>query len=442
MDWLARAADEHPNAVALTARERILTYAELDGAADAVAGIVAGSGLGDGAVAFWGVRDPAIVAALWGIPRAGSTAVPIDPRLPPAEAMRLTRDAGVTGLWAVPDGGIDRLLVRRGSTDHVGWGPPHPDARFVVFTSGSEGVHKGVVITGANVTASVTGSRARLGNGPDDPWLCVLPLFHIGGLSIPWRQAEAGAPIVLEAMFDADRTAGMLQRVAYTSLVPTMLRRVLETGAAEGGRVLVGGGPIDRPLLERSVAAGVVALQTYGMTETTSQVCTVGPDDGVEAFGTAGRPITGAEIRITRDGAAVGVGTEGRIEVRGPMVSPGYLGGPVRARDDWFVTGDLGVVDSDGRLTVSGRADDIIMTGGENVHPVMVERALRAHPGVADVKVFGVPDQEWGRRVVAEVVLDGVTISDLADWARSRLSAAAIPKEWRVVPEVVGKLDP
>jgi len=441
MDWLARAAGERATATALVVGERSISYGELDRAADAIASIVMDSGLAGGAVALWGVRDASTVAALWGIPRGNATVVPIDPRLPPAEAMRLTRQAGVNGLWALPDGGIDRLLARPKGQGHPGWGPPHPDARFVVFTSGSEGAYKGVVITGANVEASVLGSRLRLGNGPDDSWLCVLPLFHVGGLSIPWRQAEAGAPVVLEDGFDATRTAALLSKVGFASLVPTMLRRVLDAGPGAGGTVLLGGGPSDPALLARSLESGIVPLQTYGMTETTSQVCTVGPDEVEASLGTAGAPIAGGEVRITRDGVVAGIGVEGRIEVRGPMVSPGYLGAEPRRPDAWLITGDLGVLDDAGRLTVSGRADALIVTGGENVHPVMVERTLRGCPGVADARVFGVPDREWGRRVVAEIVLDGVTVTQVREWARGRLSAAAVPKEWRVVPRLVGKLD-
>ena len=107
-----------------------------------------------------------------------------------------------------------------------------------------------------------------------------------------------------------------------------------------------------------------------------------------------------------------------------------------------MMTGDLGALDSTGRLTVSGRADALILTGGESVHPGVVERQLRSHPGVVDAKVFGVPDPEWGRKVVAEIVIADATIAEVEEWARGRLAPAAVPREWRVVPEMPGKLDP
>lgn len=430
MDWLRRAARERPNAPAVITPERVITYAELDRAADVVATIVSNADLA--AVAFWGERDPATVAAVWGIPRAGATAVPVDPAWPAADAMRLTREAGARGLWALPDGGIDRLLDR--TPDRVtGSGPPESDSRFVVFTSGSEGRRRGAILTGANLEASVAGSRLRLGNGPDDVWLVVLPLFHVGGLSILWRQAEAGAPVLLLPRFEVEAVADALQRVAFASVVPTMLRRLLAAGVRGGPHlrgVLVGGGPADPALLQEAIDAGIPALQTYGMTETASQVCTVAPEDAVADLGTAGRPIEGAEVRV---------GDDGRIAIRGPMVSPGYLAESPR-EGDWFVAGDLGRIDSSGRLVVIGRADAVIVTGGENVHPASVEQAIRRVPGVVEVRVFGEPDSEWGMRVVAEVVLDGGDVATMADAVRSSLTPAEVPREWRVVDSLPTKL--
>jgi len=431
MDFLARAAADRPEAPALVVGERTISYATLDRAANAMAGMVLGAGLEGTGVAFWGERDPATIAAMWGVCRAGSTAVPVDFRLPPAEAMRLTRDAGVRGLFPVPEGGIDALLDRRVPDEILAWGPPHPAARFVVFTSGSEGTHKGVILTGENIAASVEGSRDRLGNGPDDAWLCVLPLFHVGGLSILWRQAEQAAPVVLEAGFEPRRVAGLLGTVEFASLVPTMLRRVVASGrVVDSGAVLVGGGPADPSLLRTALDAGIPVLQTYGMTETASQVTTVAPGDEETDLGTAGRPIAGAEVRIV----------DGRIEVRGPMVSSGYLAEEPRADGSWFTTGDLGEIDDSGRLIVLGRADAVIVTGGENVHPAEVERVLLSHPGVVEARVFGIPDDEWGRRVVAEVVLEGATAAQLRQWAESRLTTAQLPKEWRPVEGLRAKL--
>jgi o-succinylbenzoate---CoA ligase len=438
MDWLAMAAAERPSAPALITGERTISYAELDRAANGVASIVVGGGLEGESVALPGERTDVVAAALWGIPRARGTAMPIDPHWPAAQAMHLTRASGVRGLFDSPRGGFDRLLAR-GSFTPPAWGPPHPGSTFVVFTSGSEGGRKGVILTGANIAASVAGSRSRVGNGADDEWLCVLPLFHVGGLSIMWRQAEAGAPVRLEGGFDPQRVSRALGAVAFASMVPTMLRRVLDAGVGGGAIVIVGGGPVAPDLIERAVASGLVALQSYGMTETTSQVCTVAPGDVLDDLGTAGRPIAGAEVRVMADGAPV-VGGEGRIEVRGAMVSPGYLGEPARAEGAWFTTGDLGILDAGGRLSVLGRADGVIVTGGENVHPAQVEHVLHRHPAVTRARVLGEPDDEWGSRVVAEVVAAGATGAEVLDWARAHLSPAQVPKEVRVVDALDEKM--
>lgn len=432
MDWVRAAAAQTPHAPALVTGEGVISYRDLDRAADGVAAIVTGSGLEGGVVALWGLRHPATVAALWGIARAGAAAVPIDPSLPPAESMRLTRMVGATGLWDLPEGGFDALLDRGARFEPRGGLPE--SARLVVFTSGSEGGRKGVRLDGTTVSAAVSASQERLGNGPGDGWLAVLPLFHIGGLSILWRQAAAGAPVVLHPGFDAARVAADLGTVAFASLVPTMVRRAIAAGASghDGLRgVLIGGGPADPGLLTVALDAGIPALQTYGMTETCSQVCTVAPGDARRDLGTAGRPLPGADVAV--DGS-------GRIRVRGPMVSPGYVGEPDR-HEAWFTTGDLGRLDGEGRLTVLGRADRVIVTGGENVHPAAVERALRSIPGVSDARVFGEPDPEWGSRVVAEIVLAGTTVAEVAVAVRTRVTAAEVPRRWSVVESLPGKLD-
>lgn len=428
MDFLRRAARERPDAPAVEFEGRSWSYAEMDHAASVVGRIVADSGLAGTTVAFWGERDPATVAALWGIPRAGARGLPVDPAMPPARSMDLTRGHGARGLWAVPGGGIDGLLRRR-VVQPERWGPPHPDARYVVLTSGTTGGPKGVTVTGANIDAATAASEQRLGNAPDDRWLAVLPMFSIGGLSILWRQARCGAPVVLGRSFQALEGSG----AHWVSLVPTMLHRLLDDGVAPGRLrgALIGGGPADPDLMRRALEAGWPVLQTYGMTETTSQVATVAPGEEMESLGTAGRPLEGADVRISG---------EGRIEVRGPMVSPGYDGDEARQAGEWFTTGDLGSLDGAGRLVVHGRADRVMVTGGSNVDPATVEEALASHPGVEVARVTGETDPEWGMRVVAE--FEGTADPDeVRMWLSGRLAPHEVPKEIRRVEQISGKLD-
>lgn len=441
VDWLRSAAERSPDAPALVAGEAVVSYVDLDRAADAVASALGGTGTSKGArVAVWGTTEPRTVAALWGIPRAGCVAVPLTPGLPPIRASRTVAAMGVAAVWDRPD---DDLGPARppGLAPDAG-GPPDPDARFVVFTSGSAADPKGVVITGGMVEAAVEASRTRLGTGPGDRWLCALPLSHVAGLSILWRQAREAAPVVLERWFDPQRAGRLLADGTATvaSMVPTMLRRMLDAGPAryEGVRaVLVGGGPVGVPLLERALLAGLPAVQTYGMTETLGQVTTVAPGEAHARVGTAGRPLDGVEVRtVGDDGSPRPAGVEGRIEVRGPIVTPGYLGGPERAPGEWLRTGDMGVVDGDGYLTVVGRADDVIVTGGENVHPAHVEAAVRSLPGVVDVRIFGEDDPEWGEVVCAEVVLDGDRLAEVETGARAALPGYMVPKRWRSVERI------
>ncbi len=436
MDWLADSADAYPDAPALITEQRTVSYRELDQAADGVASIIMASGsVGSGAVAFWGERTIETAAALWGIPRAGATAMVVDPRTSPSVAMDMTKAAGVKGLWTIPDGGFDRLLDRGSDGAKA---KPRPEAAYIVSTSGSEGQPRGVVLTDDNLAAAVAGSRERLGNDQDDSWLCVLPLFHVGGLSILWRQAEAGAPVVLLDHFEIDSVAEALGGVAFASLVPVMLHRLVRTGRQWTGLTvaLIGGAAADDRLLSAARAAGIPAIPTYGMTETCSQIATPAP--GAALDGSVGVALSGVEIRVVTGGQPV-VGTEGGIEVRGPMVSAGYVGEPRRDSDAWLPTGDIGTIDGDGRLTVMGRSDRVIISGGENVHPIAVERLLMANSAIHRARVFGVPDSEWGMRIVAEVESD-VGVEALEAWASSKIAPSMRPRQWHLVSRVKDKL--
>ncbi|MEX2322984.1 MAG: AMP-binding protein [Acidimicrobiia bacterium] len=419
MDWLRSAAAKRPGSAAIVVGATVVTYGELDAAADGVAGMVAASGLANAPVGLAGDRSPETIAALWGIQRAGAVPALIEPRWPVEQQRRAARSAGVRGLWTPPDGGLEQLASRRPPREGRD-ALPGGEATVVVFTSGTRGTPTPVTLTGNNVAASVAGSKDRLGNEADDRWLGVLPFTHVGGLSVLWRQAERGAPVVLAA------SVTEASSVTFASVVPTMLRRAMSAGTLRGVRALVGGGPVSTGLLREAIGSGIVALQTYGMTETASQVCTVHPDRLEDELGTAGTAIRGAEIRIESDG---------RIAVRGEMVAAGL--GDARG---WFVTNDLGEMDPGGRLVVRGRADAVILTGGENVHPERVQAVLEGHPAVAAARVFGEHDDEWGSRVIAEVLADGVEPEDLRAWAAGFLHPAEIPKEIRIVESLPTKL--
>ncbi len=438
MDWLQRTAEQTPDAPALAVGGRTLSYAEFHSAADAVAAALLGSGIDPGArVVLPGEGTLPSAAGVWGIPRGGAAAVALSRTLPPVAAMELTRAIGVKAVWSPTEAG---WAARAGRHRHDEWGPPHPNSGYVVFTSGTGGRPKGVVLTGANIAASAAASQERLGNSAEDRWLCALPLHHVGALSIFWRSAREGGAVVLHDGFDAAKCAAALRsgEVTMASLVPTMLRRILDVDAGPytGVRaVLVGGGPAPTDLLARARAAGLPVLETYGTTETASQIATQAPGDEP---GAGALPLNGVEVRVVDlDDRPLAPGEVGRILVRGAVVSPGYAGEPGRLPGSWLATGDLGSLDREGRLTVAGRADNVVVTGGENVAPAAVEAVLGSIDGVLDVKVSGEPDPEWGSAVVAEVVLaEGAVLDAIRTAAAGHLARHELPKRWIVVERI------
>jgi O-succinylbenzoic acid--CoA ligase len=294
--------------------------------------------------------------------------------------------------------------------------PLEDGADLVVVTSGSTGAGRGVLLSAAALRASAEATLDRLG-GPGS-WLLALPVSAIAGLQVLCRSALAGhRPTVLER--GESLTAAVARMPAgrrYTALVPTQLRRFLdaEPEALRGlDAVLVGGAATDQALLDRARAEEVAVVTTYGMTETAGG-CVY---DGV--------PLDGVRVRVT-DG----------IELAGPTLALGYRLDPAATAaafsDGWFRTRDAGTLRPDGRLTVHGRLDDVVISGGVNVAPPAVEAVLREHADVADAVVFGAPDEEWGQRVVAAVVPAAGATPDLATlrpWVAERLGAAAAPRE-------------
>lgn len=311
------------------------------------------------------------------------------------------------------------------------------EAAVVLFTSGTTGPAKAVRLTAGNWAAAVAASATHLRHGPDDVWLAAMPLHHVGGLSILYRTAYVGASVRWIPQFSAATVVEALRSgVTMASLVPTMLRRILDfdEGDYRGLRaVLVGGGPIPPGLLEEAHGRGIPALPTYGMTETCAQVATLRP-------GSSPRHVThllpGIEARI---------GSDQRIQLRGRQISPGYADEDDRAPDEWFLTPDRGDLDAGGTLRILGRADRVIVSGGENIDPSRVEEVIVSHPGVRLAAVAGAPDLEWGEKVVA--VYEGeADPRALAAWVRDRLAPYEVPRMWRRVPAVplnaAGKPDP
>ena len=340
-----------------------------------------------------------------------------EPFILPADSLDLARYAYACSIENRPFWPVDRNRSIRWTAELP------PGVALVISTSGSEGEPRGVMLSDASLDAAAAAANRHLPLRAGDLWLDCLPLYHIGGLAILWRCARAGAGVLLHDGFNADAVAADLARrpVTHLSLVPAMLARLLETGIAPPAslrHVMIGGAALARSLYEKATAAGWPLNPSYGMSETAAQIATWTPADGPWHEGLVGRPLAGNEF---------GLAADGRIRIRGPQVMLGYLGGGGIDEDGWLTTGDLGKIDAFGRLTVTGRADDMLVSGGRNVHPREVESCLAACPGVRDVAVTGLPDPVWGDLIVALVVGDATT-HGIADWCRSRLPGAALPR--------------
>jgi len=389
--WLLRAARARPGREAVNG----LTYAQLVSRVRVGASALRAGGAAQGDLV--GIALPPgtdfVVAlhAVWGV---GAVAVPVDPRLGPEERAHVQRRCRVVVDAPLPAEGPSGGLVET----HDLRAPA-----AIIHTSGSTAAPKPVELTFGNWLWSALGSAVALGLDPAERWLCPLPLSHVGGLSIVVRSAIYGTTARVLERFDVDAALAELEMATLVSLVPTTLTRLLEAGWATPPHlrtVLLGGAAIAPALLGRAAEAGVPVTPTYGMTEACSQIAT------------AGTPLFCTQVEIAGDG---------EIVVHGPTVSPG-VGGALH-------TGDLGELDARGRLHITGRKADTIITGGENVAPTEVEAVLAEHPAVAEAAVHGRPDPQWGEAVVATVVLRGhATEEELRAFAAARLAPFKVPK--------------
>ncbi|MCM3729770.1 o-succinylbenzoate--CoA ligase [Neobacillus cucumis] len=313
----------------------------------------------------------------------------------------------------------------------------------IMYTSGTTGNPKGVIQTYGNHWWSSTGSALNLGTIDSDCWLCAVPLFHISGYSILMRSVIYGMPIVLHEHFDAEQTIKdiQLKKVTIMSVVGTMLTQIVE--ALEDRRLpasfrcmLLGGGPAPLPLLEACVKKDIPVFQSYGMTETSSQIVTLSPEDSFHKLGSAGKPLFPSQLRIElENGETAKAGMPGEIVVKGPNVTPGYLNRSKateeKIRDGWLYTGDIGYLDEQGFLYVKDRRSDLIISGGENIYPAELESILLAHPDVMDAGVTGIDDKKWGQVPVAFIVKkQGTNLSgeELQRFCMERLAKYKLPK--------------
>jgi acyl-CoA synthetase (AMP-forming)/AMP-acid ligase II len=460
---LEMAASTLDDRVAVVSGDITLTYADLDAAARRVAGKLVEDGAGG--LVYCGTNDASFPIALFGAAYAGVPFIPLNYRLgdeqlaPLVQAnsgsMIVAEDGQVAG--ADPAATVDRR--RLVDADFAATGdvelPPFvdpEDVAVVLYTSGTSGTPKAALLRHRHLTAYVIGTVEFASADPDDAALVTVPPYHIAGMANLLSNLYAGRRIIYLDAFEAQVWLDTIRREGVTQamVVPTMLARVVAelVGAPADVPTLrtlsYGGARMPLPVLERALELfpGTGFVNAYGLTETSSTIALLGPDDHAAAFagdpvakvrlGSVGKVLPGIEVEVRDElDQPVPVGEPGLVYLRGEQISGEYDQGSVVDDAGWFPTKDRGWIDDEGYLFIEGRADDTIIRGGENIAPAEIEDVLVRHDLVVDSVVVGVPDDEWGQRIAAVVVLSegaSLTADELQAYCREHLRGSKTPE--------------
>jgi len=416
-------------------------------------------------VSLLDISSPALPVALFGAAYAGQPFVPLNYRLAADDLTALAERTSPASLVAGEDyaarvdhvDGIqitmrDAFLETAASgeaLDAGAWPQDPDDIAVLLYTSGTTGVPKAAVLRHKNLTGYILSSVEFMGAGEDEATLVSVPPYHIAGLAAILSSVYAGRRIVQLPNFDADDWIDMViaEGITHAMVVPTMLARIVERLDARGLEVPTlramsyGGGRMPFPVIDQAMnlMPGVAFVNAYGLTETSSTISLLGPDDHWIAhasddpafrrrLGSVGRPLPAIEVTIRdEEGNEVPPGTAGEVWVRGEQVAGEYVQqGSRLTPDGWFPTNDGGELDEDGYLYVTGRLDDVIVRGGENISPGEIEDVLLSHPGISDAAVIGVPSVQWGETIAAVVVGD-VGADELKALVTDRLRGSRSP---------------
>lgn len=460
-------ADAAPERLALGPRAAGLTYAEARRQAHWGAAFLCE--LGGENVAFVGLNGPGLPLALFAAGMLARPFAPLNYRLPDADLRKLVARTGPSAAIVDDDmvpriGEVEGVTVVARSAFEAACRQPgdcpasFPDAdhdiAVLLFTSGTTGEPKAAILRHRNLTSYVISTVDFMGAEEDEAALVSVPPYHIAGVSAVLTGVYSGRRIVhLEAFTpEAWVEAAAAEEITHAMVVPTMLGRILDVLESRGETlpqmraISYGGGRMPLPVIERALnlLPHVDFANAYGLTETSSTISILGPDDHRMAIyaddeaarrrlGSVGRPLPSLEVQIRGpDGAVLGPNQPGEIYVRGEQVSGEYAGKKVIDDQGWFATNDGGFMDEEGYLFVEGRLDDVIVRGGENISPGEIEDVLREHPGVADVAVLGVPDDQWGETVAAAIVPRDPqpSIDELGAWVKARLRSTKTPEVW------------
>lgn len=459
-NWLKQRAFLTPERIALEAGTSMLTFRELDEHVTALAG----------RLSYAGVRKQSHVAVLMrnslemiyvihALSYIGAVAILLNTRLSREELIWQMEDAKADMLIADEENTFAAMHIPKTFTYEQLLALPSQEAicqaefaeeetMTVIYTSGTTGKPKGVQLTYGNHWWSAVGSALNLGLTEKDCWLACLPFFHVGGLSILMKNVIYGMRIIILERADVVQINEKINHrdVTIVSVVSKVLTDMIRTLGdkvyPETLRcVLLGGGPAPKPLLEACVQKHIPVFQTYGMTETSSQICTLTADYMLSKVGSAGKPLFPCQLRIENERKTLHQNEEGEIVVKGPNVTNGYLNREDATKqsiiDGWFHTGDIGYLDNEGFLYVLDRRNDLIISGGENIYPAQIEEVLLAHPLILEAGVIGKVDEKWGQVPIAFVKVEGViTEEDLVLFCEERLARYKVPRRIYFVQEL------
>ncbi|MTD29446.1 o-succinylbenzoate--CoA ligase [Planomicrobium sp. YIM 101495] len=453
-NWLLQRTLLTGERLALSYGDRAWTFAELNTEALETAGRLAAQGVRKGSrVAVLSASHPEFVRFLYACLHVGCEVVMLNERLTAAELAYQLEDSAADFVFAddalagkLPDA-LPLLFSELAKIEAVDFTPEVEwetgRTLSIMYTSGTTGYPKGVRQTAENHFSSAVSSALNLGITPEDTWLCTVPLYHISGFSILMRSLVYGMGVRLHPKFEAAACAEELHKgtVTHMSVVGVTLERLLheleskELSVSDRFRaMLAGGGPVPVSYIERAEQFGIAVLQTYGMTETSSQSTTLQPADAARKIGSSGKPLFLYQVKIE---GAIEPGDTGEILIRGPQVTPGYIGSfseRPSQQDGWLHTGDIGYLDVEGFLFVIDRRSDLIVSGGENVYPAEIEKVLAAHPAVQEAGVCGMKDDKWGEVPAAFVVLKSdVSTDELHAFCKERLASYKVPKTFAIV---------
>lgn len=449
-NWLLKQAATQPNQIAIDDGNERLSFAELKKQVEVLVGKI--DHLNPGSrVGILATNTLMSYKLSLAIMCSGRTIVWLNWRLAGEELERQIKDSGLqlclveNSLWRSgmtdPFKSYSAFLITSADPGELipvfksNW------VASIMYTSGTTGKPKGVLQTFGNHFYSAVSSALNLGLSSADKWLCVAPIFHISGFSIIMRGLIYGMTVRLVEKFRAEELERILanETVTIMSVVPFMLKKLIQQQNKTNTHynsafrcMLLGGGTIDRETLEACLQRSIPVVQCYGMTETCSQIVALRSADALLKLGSVGQPLFSTQLKLSKDG---------EILLKTPALTPGYLNLPDKLPskmiDGWYRTGDIGHLDKEGYLYIDGRADEMLISGGENIFPQEVEQVYQRYPQINEVAVVGQNDSVWGQVPVAFIVSDRrLSPTKLINYGYEHLARYKVPQHYIFVSEL------